>query len=532
MLAPCAALLLAATPVSPPSSCHEPAPPVAPHVLVQPAPRDARAGKARDPVTTSSREAQAAYDRGLALLHAYDWVRAARSFHEALRDDENLALAYVGLSIAHRNLGDPESARAALAKARVLGPKASERERARIEAWGAALDGLYAEAGEDRFAAFRAALDRALARWPEDSELLLWRGTAASPLPPGYGPYQSAASVPWYERVLKAQPDHPGAHHYLVHAFENEGRFEDAERHAAAFAKLAPGAPHAIHMHGHALMRTGRMKEALARFQEADRVGAAIRKAEKIADADDWHHAHNLSLLASVYRHQGRMKDAESALRRLAALPRAGDDVELERKELAAFLLARGRHREALEAANTLSKSRLGAARAVGHALAGEALLSMGRVADAGERSAKARAERDAIAGELAATRRWVASLYVDALEGLLLVKEGNIDRGRALLDRVVANHRRTQGPDAWAQALFRLERLATATREIGNEPLATHVVAELLEHDRSYGGTWVAVMALARARGNSAAGDAAEAKAREIWRDADPDLLPNKPPE
>ena len=55
-------------------------------------------GQAHEAVTTASPEAQAFYDQGIAYLHSYVWIEAARSFHEALRHDSKLALAYVGLS--------------------------------------------------------------------------------------------------------------------------------------------------------------------------------------------------------------------------------------------------------------------------------------------------------------------------------------------------------------------------------------------------------------------------------------------------
>ncbi len=52
----------------------------------------------------SRAEAQRFYDQGLAYLHNYVWIEAARSFHQALESDANLALAHVGLSYAYIEL--------------------------------------------------------------------------------------------------------------------------------------------------------------------------------------------------------------------------------------------------------------------------------------------------------------------------------------------------------------------------------------------------------------------------------------------
>ena len=74
-------------------------------------------GRAHDDAGTKSKEAQAFYDQGLAYLLSFVWIEAARSFHEALRHDPNLALAHVGLSYCYIELSKPAEARSALAAA-------------------------------------------------------------------------------------------------------------------------------------------------------------------------------------------------------------------------------------------------------------------------------------------------------------------------------------------------------------------------------------------------------------------------------
>src|SRR5688572_11997541 len=91
-------------------------------------------GNAHDPVTTSSKEAQAFYDQGVNYLHGYVWIEAARSFRQALRLDPKLAMAWVGLSRVSSGLDDPEEARRALAQAEALASGASPREQRRIAA--------------------------------------------------------------------------------------------------------------------------------------------------------------------------------------------------------------------------------------------------------------------------------------------------------------------------------------------------------------------------------------------------------------
>ena len=70
-------------------------------------------GNVHEVVTTSSAEAQAYYDQGLAYLHSFVWIEAARSFHQALRLDPSLAMAYLGLSDAYVGVQDMPTALAA-----------------------------------------------------------------------------------------------------------------------------------------------------------------------------------------------------------------------------------------------------------------------------------------------------------------------------------------------------------------------------------------------------------------------------------
>src|SRR5687768_10855876 len=61
-------------------------------------------GVVHDDAGTKNAEAQRFYDQGLAYLHNYVWIEAARSFHQALRLDPQMALAHAGLSYAYIEL--------------------------------------------------------------------------------------------------------------------------------------------------------------------------------------------------------------------------------------------------------------------------------------------------------------------------------------------------------------------------------------------------------------------------------------------
>src|SRR5262249_57466938 len=154
-------------------------------------------GTAHDAVATSSKEAQAFYDQGLAYLHSYVWLEAARSFNQALRLDPNLAIADAQLALAYTELNDPALAREAAEKSQTLASKANDHDRAHIDARRLQMA---AESDASKLPAYRAALDAALKAYPQDEELWLARREAESPDPSERGQGTVPASAPFHHK--------------------------------------------------------------------------------------------------------------------------------------------------------------------------------------------------------------------------------------------------------------------------------------------------------------------------------------------
>jgi tetratricopeptide (TPR) repeat protein len=492
-------------------------------------PLDLRAGfgNAHEAVTTSSKEAQAYYDQGLNYLHGYVWIEAARSFGQALRLDPALAMAEVGLSRVYSGLDDPDAARRALERAQALAPRASARERRRIALRAKQLEALADISDKAKHAEYKKAIDDALAIDIDDPELWLIRANAEEPTAAGRGQRGGAASTAFYLEALRLSPDNAAAHHYLTHSYETIGQIDKALEHGEAYARLAPAIPHAHHMWGHDLRRVGRIDDAIAAFRRTDSLEKAYYAAESIPPGLDWHHVHNLDLLATAYQHKGQMRSAEATMREAAALPPLTEYLEFNRKVLAVFLLARGRWEEALEEAGTLAGGRWPSTRSLGLALRGQALLALGRPAEAGAALEQADAELarvPVLVGGINVSRG-ATQPWVDTLRGEILLRAGKRAEGRALLEDVERALRAIPGPDAWIQALFRLESIARLARDVGDWELAEFTAGQMIEHDKAYGGSQLALAYVADHKGDGAVAAQARAAAAGYWRDADPDL-------
>src|SRR5271168_456167 len=370
-----AVCLFGAAAARPQHEGHEAAGHVPSEILERPVRLRQGIGKVHEEVKTSSPQAQAFYDQGLAYLHSFVWIEAARSFHQALRADSSLAMAYLGLSDAYVGLQEFTEAGAAFEKAQSLGEKLSERERARLTIRGRQLEYLRDSGNLQKYFAYRQAVADALAASPEDPWLWILRGFADEGSPLAHGQGGGVDTIAFYETAMKFSPDSFVAHHYLAHTLENHGPVKQALEETENYERMAPAIPHAHHMVGHNLRRLGRTEEAIQEFLKAEELENAYYQAENIPARYDWHHAHNLQLLGLCYQSLGQIKAAEGALREAFAQPALIDFAEFNRRAWPQFLLERDRPEEALEAAQSMiENSKFAMGRFAGETLAGRAL--------------------------------------------------------------------------------------------------------------------------------------------------------------
>lgn len=477
-------------------------------------------GVVRERVTTSSAQAGAFYNQGLAYLHSFVWIEAARSFNQALRLDGNLAVAEVGLSYALGELGMSSEARNASARAQRLSGPVSAREKVTIEVrtqqLAAALPNQPASG-----VAYRTTLDDAIAAYPADVELLLLVGQAQDPSHDGHGMNVGSTSLPFHLRALAQSPDYFATHHFLTHAYENTREFDRALVHAERYSHLAPAVPHAHHMYAHVLRRVSRMKDAIAEFEQADRLETAYLRSESIPPRYDWHYRHNLSLLGSSYQYLGRIASADQVLRRSFELEGVNAaDVDVDRKQWVMALMAARRPSDALAAAGSLASSSQPLLRALGHLLAGRAHLALRRPQDAAREGNLALAEMRA-----AGASGGVLVPEYELLQGEFLLRTGQVDSGRTMLRSAAAKLREATGPDAWVTTLFSLEAIVRTASDLGAWPVVQDFSDQMREVDAAYAGTQYALAVLAEHNGRRDGALAFYQAALRGWADADPDF-------
>ena len=285
-------------------------------------------------VATDNARAQAFFDQGLRLLYAFNHEEARRAFREAARLDPGLAMAHWGIALTlSPNLNapmTPESGRTAFGavqSARRLALRASAHERALIEALAHRLAEDPAAARPPLDRAYADAMAKVAAAHPDDPDVLtLYADAAMNTMPWDYwrkdgSPKPETAVIgAMLERVIKAHPDHAGAHHYYIHLYEASDEPERAEASADRLGGLMPAAGHIVHMPAHIYIRVGRYAdaaEANLRAIAADENYLSQCQAQGLYPVS--YYPHNLHFLWAAATLEGRAEMAIDAARQVAA---------------------------------------------------------------------------------------------------------------------------------------------------------------------------------------------------------------------
>jgi tetratricopeptide (TPR) repeat protein len=206
--------------------------------------------------TSGAPVAQESFIRGVLYLHSFEYDSAAAAFKTAQRQDSAFAMAYWGEAMTYTHpvwdQQDSTRARAVLARA----PRAPTPREAD---YLAAVRVLYGEGSKARRDTLYADAMKALAgRYPDDAEARAFYALALLGLNQGVrdvATYQQAAAI--VAPIFKANPDHPGAAHYLIHSYDDPTHAALGLDAARAYSKIAPDAAHAQHMTTHIFLALG-----------------------------------------------------------------------------------------------------------------------------------------------------------------------------------------------------------------------------------------------------------------------------------
>ena len=265
------------------------------------------------------------FDRAVAMLHSFWYDEAEKSFRQITATDPDCAMAYwgVAMSLYHQLWATPPKTEElqkgwdAVRQARKLDIK-TEREKAYV----AAVEAFYRDPEHTDYGArklaYTQAMEQVMVRYPEDSEAAVFYALAlistASPKDKTYANQKKALAL--LQKVLKAEPNHPGVAHYIIHASDYPELAGQGLEAAEGYARIAPAVPHALHMPSHIFIRLGYWQDAARSNLAAYRAAKDYARKNALRGAWD-QQMHYMDYLVYAYLQIGQMAKAKAIVQEL-----------------------------------------------------------------------------------------------------------------------------------------------------------------------------------------------------------------------
>jgi hypothetical protein len=260
--------------------------------------------------TSCSARVRAAFNRAVALLHSFAYSASEQQFRDVAGADPRCVMAHWGIALSYYHpLWAPPDAEHLRQGSQEIdaarrGP-ATLREQEYIEA--AAI--LYRDSGRlshaNRAQAYEQAMAAVAAHYPNDAEAQVFYSLAllgtAPPTDGTHANQKHAAQI--LEPLYRKFPDHPGLAHYLIHAYDSSELASRGLKAARAYSRIAPAAPHALHMPSHIFTRLGLWEDSVTSNL------AARQAAHDQGDIGEELHA--MDYLTYAYLQLGQFSDAE-----------------------------------------------------------------------------------------------------------------------------------------------------------------------------------------------------------------------------
>lgn len=221
-------------------------------------------------ITTTSDSAQFYFNQGINMYYAFHIVESRASFEKAASFDPDCAMAWWGKALAlGPNINDfiyqaPKDAYPAAQKAKQLMEKGSSLEQALIGAIAIRYSSDTMADQNKLNILYKVEMGKVYSRFMNQADVASLYADALMLLHPWDLYDFKEQPKPWTSEIIKTvkqalknNPNHPGAHHYFVHAVEASSHPADAMKSAELLSVLMPGVSHIVHMPSHIFIRSG-----------------------------------------------------------------------------------------------------------------------------------------------------------------------------------------------------------------------------------------------------------------------------------
>ncbi len=266
---------------------------------------------------------QPAFNRAVAMLHNMMYETARNDFEEITKTDPNCAMAYWGMATTlfqplwgtRPSEEDLQRGWKLINKARELVD--SDREEYLVESTAAFFREPETAAFWTRIQRWADAVEVAYEAYPDDADIAALYGLsrlAIAQTAEDRAPLHDEAEEVLRE-IYEQRSTHPGAIHYSIHATDVDGRAENALDMVAAYGKIAPDVPHALHMPTHIYVRLGDWNEVISWNKKS--AEAALN--HPVNSATSHHYVHAIDYLIYAYLQLGEDDKIEPLLEEVRA---------------------------------------------------------------------------------------------------------------------------------------------------------------------------------------------------------------------
>jgi tetratricopeptide (TPR) repeat protein len=414
--------------------------------------------------TSCSSAVQPTIERGVALLHSFQYEEAAQAFDDAARRDLSCAMCHWGkaMTLYHQlwdwpNADALQKGRREIADAQRVGAKTA-RERGYLAAAAAFFNAPLAAAHARRIRAYSRQMAVMHRQFPDDGEATAFYALSLVAIADEHvnDLANLRRAIELLNPLLHEQPNHPGAAHYLIHAADRPQLAPLGLEAARVYADIAPDSSHALHMPSHIFVRLGMWQETITANLRA---AAAGKQAALEHRGDYTYQVHAIDYLNYAYLQLGKGSSARALLDDLNDVPTASDKEKASDRAYSAGHAAIEEHRWSDAAALPLAALDITWlrdaywARAMGAARSGDVAAARYNLVKYRESLRESR-DRDVMSVQQLEAEAWV------------FFAEGNVTRSIRLLRRA-AEREATEGGDEvsvparemLADLLFELKR-------------------------------------------------------------------------
>lgn len=252
---------------------------------------DDRLGEIRFEVT-GKEPAQPFFKKGLLLLHSFEYADAAEAFQKAREQDPAFVMAYWGEAMTKNHpLWQEQDYDEGNKILGLLATSAEERvaraQKPIEQDFMRGINILYGAGNKaERDSSYAVFMESLYKKYPGNDEVASFYSLALN----GWGTtdldlntLKKAADIGF--EVLQRNPKHPGALHYVIHAYDNPDYAAKALETADKYARVAPDAGHALHMPTHTYLALG-LWDKVVSSNEVSWAAEIARKKRKGLDND------------------------------------------------------------------------------------------------------------------------------------------------------------------------------------------------------------------------------------------------------